>query len=147
MKKIFPPNHFLIYLIIAVLFHFVLPIEQIIVFPINLIGSLLIIVGVFLNLYADKIFKNLKTTVKPDQKPTALIDYGPFRISRNPMYLGMALILIGAGIILGSITSFVGSAFFVFAMEVYFIPDEEKSLKDAFGENFEKYKNKVRRWI
>lgn len=91
--------------------------------------------------------KKQKTTVKPTEKPTALIDTGAFKISRNPMYLGMALILFGAGFVLGSITSFAGVLLFVAAMEIIFIPQEEKNLQEKFGNKFETYKKKVRRWI
>jgi protein-S-isoprenylcysteine O-methyltransferase Ste14 len=147
MKRILPPTHFLTYLLISVLLHLILPIKQVIFFPYNLLGIILIIAGIILNLWADRIFKDQKTTVKPDEKPTSLIDYGPYKISRNPMYLGMAVILIGAGIILGSISSFSGSVLFILAMEFYFIPDEERLMKEAFGLNFEEYKEKVRRWI
>jgi protein-S-isoprenylcysteine O-methyltransferase Ste14 len=147
MKKYFPPTHFYTYLIISVLLHFIFPIKQIINTPFNYAGIVLILIGIILNILADKIFKDQKTTVKPDQKPTSLIDYGPFRISRNPMYLGMTLFLIGTGIFLGSIISFVGAIFFIAAMEILFIPDEEKLMSEAFGEEFENYKNKVRRWI
>jgi protein-S-isoprenylcysteine O-methyltransferase Ste14 len=147
MKKFFPPTHFYTYLIITVLLHYIFPIKQIINKPLNYIGIIFIIVGIALNIFADKIFKQHKTTVKPDQKPTSLIDYGPFRISRNPMYLGMTLFLIGAGIFLGSIISFIGAACFITAMEYLFIPDEEKMMSEVFGVEFENYKKKVRRWI
>ena len=147
MKKYFPPTHFYTYLIISVLLHFIFPIKQIINTPFNYAGIVLILIGIILNILADKIFKDQKTTVKPDQKPTSLIDYGPFRISRNPMYLGMTLFLIGTGIFLGSIISFVGAIFFIAAMEILFIPDEEKLMSEAFGKEFENYKKKVRRWI
>jgi len=60
---------------------------------------------------------------------------------------GMTLLLIGAGFILGSITSFIGFILFVAAMEIAFIPQEEKILHEAFGEEFDAYKEKVRRWI
>ena len=63
------------------------------------------------------------------------------------MYLGMALILFGAGFVLGSITSFIGVVFFVTAMEIVFIPLEEKNLSEEFGEKYETYKKKVRRWL
>ena len=142
-----PPTHFFTYLIISVILHLILPIKQIIFFPYNLLGIILIIAGIILNLWADRIFKDQKTTVKPDEKPTLLIDYGPFKISRNPMYLGMAIILIGTGIILGSISSFSGFVLFILAMEFYFIPDEERLMKESFGSDFENYKKKVRRWI
>lgn len=147
MKKIFPPTHFYTYLLIAAVLHFILPIKQIIFSPYNFLGIILMVVGIILNMLADRIFKKLKTTVKPDQKPTTLINHGPFKISRNPMYLGMALFLAGEGILLGSVMSFVGVLLFVVAMENYFIPDEEKAMTEAFGEEYSSYKKKVRRWI
>lgn len=147
IKKIYPPTHFYTYLIISAALHFLVPVKQIISFPYILIGIIPVIAGAVLNIWADGIFRKQKTTVKPDQKPTILIDYGPFKISRNPMYLGMALMLIGAGVLLGSVTSFIGAIIFIAAMEIYFIPDEEKAMRETFGENFEQYKRRVRRWI
>ena len=147
MKKIFPPTHFYIYLVISILLHYALPLKQIINYPFYLIGFLLFILGAGLNVWADQLLKKYKTTVKPNEKPTALIETGAFKISRHPMYLGMALILFGAGFILGSITSFIGVVLFVTVMEIAFIPDEEKNLQEAFGKKFETYKKKVRRWI
>ncbi|MGB5289257.1 MAG: isoprenylcysteine carboxylmethyltransferase family protein [Ignavibacteriaceae bacterium] len=147
MNKILPPTHFYIYLIISILLHYSLPLIQVFNYPFYLIGFLFFIIGTVLNIWADKLLKKQKTTVKPNEKPTVLIETGAFKISRNPMYLGMALILFGAGFILGSITSFIGSIIFVAAMEIAFIPQEEKNLREQFGEEFEKYKKKVRRWI
>ena len=91
--------------------------------------------------------KKHNTTVKPDEKPTVLIETGVFKLSRNPMYLGMALLLLGAGFILGSVTSFVGVILFVAVMEMVFIPQEEKILQEKFGEEFEAYKKKVEKWL
>ena len=147
MKKIFPPTHFYIYLVISFLLHYALPLKQIINYPFYLIGFLLFIIGAGLNVWADQLLKKYKTTVKPNEKPTALIETGAFKISRHPMYLGMALILLGAGFILGSITSFIGVVLFVTVMEIAFIHNEENNLQKAFGEKFETYKKKVRRWI
>lgn len=147
MNKIFPPTHFYIYLIISILLHYALPLKQIINYPFYLIGFLLFIIGAGLNVWADQSLKKYKTTVKPNEKPAALIVTGAFKISRNPMYLGMALILFGAGFILGSVISFVGVLLFITAMEIMFIPQEEKNLKEQFGEEFEAYKKKVRRWL
>ncbi|MGB5530922.1 MAG: isoprenylcysteine carboxylmethyltransferase family protein [Ignavibacteriaceae bacterium] len=147
MNKILPPTHFYIYLIISILLHYSLPLIQVFNYPFYLVGFLFFIIGTVLNIWADQLLKKQKTTVKPNEKPTVLIETGAFKISRNPMYLGMALILFGAGFILGSITSFIGSIIFVAAMEIAFIPQEEKNLREQFGEEFEKYKKKVRRWI
>ena len=147
MKKILPPTHFYIYLVISIILHYTVPLIQIFNCPYYLIGFLFFIIGTGLNIWADILLKKQKTTVKPNEKPTALIETGAFKISRNPMYLGLAVILFGAGFILGSVTSFVGVILFVAAMEMAFIPMEEKNLSEQFGKEFEDYKKKVRRWI
>jgi len=146
-NKILPPTYFFISLIISVALHFTLPLLQIIKYPFNLIGILFFIIGAGLNIWADQMMKKHNTTVKPGEKPTVLIETGVFKISRNPMYLGMALLLLGAGFILGSVTSFVGVILFVAAMEIVFIPTEEKILQEQFDEEFEAYKKKVEKWL
>ena len=147
MIRIFPPTHFYIYLFLSVLLHFVFPVKQIIHPPFIYLGWILIIVGSAIDIWTDQIFKKYKTTVKPDQKPTKFIVHGPFGFSRNPMYLGMAAFLFGTGIFLGSISSFIGTILFIIAMELVFIPYEEKFMMETFGEEYKSYKAKVRRWI
>ncbi len=147
MNKIFPPTYFFISLIISAVLHFFLPIQQIISYPYNFVGFLFFILGGFLNIWADQLLTKQSTTVKPNEKPTALIQAGAYKFSRNPMYLGMALLLIGAGFVLGSIISFIGTILFITVMEVRFIPMEEKFMREEFGEEFNNYTKKVRRWI
>lgn len=147
MNKILPPTHFFIYLIISILLHYAFPIAQIINSPANWLGFIFFAIGGLLNIWADQLMKKNKTTVKPLEKPSTLIQTGPFKISRNPMYLGIALLLVGAGFILGSVTSFVGVILFVAAMEMVFIPKEEKILLEQFGEEYMAYKKKVGRWV
>lgn len=147
MKKILPPTYFFICLVISALLHYTFPINQVIDYPINLLGFLFFLVGGLLNIWADQLLKKQNTTVKPNEKPTTFIQTGAYKISRNPMYLGMAFLLIGAGFILGSISSFIGTILFIVLMEIRFIPMEEKLMKEQFGTEFETYKKKVRRWI
>ena len=147
MKKILPPTLFYICLIISIFLHYTLPLKQIIEYPFNLIAFLFFVIGTGLNIWADQLLKKQKTTVKPNEKPTTLIETGAFKISRNPMYLGMAIILLGAGFILGSIISFIGVILFIAVIEFVFIPLEEKNLYEQFGEKFEAYEKKVRKWI
>ena len=147
MKKIHPPTHLLIYIVVSVLLHFLYPLHQLIRFPYTLLGIILIAAGAVLNVWADGIFKKQNTTVKPFEKPDALVNSGPYRISRNPMYLGMVLILFGVSFILGSLISFAGPIFFIIAMERVFIPEEEKSMKENFGDEYFIYKRKIRKWI
>lgn len=147
MKKIMPPTYFFIFLVITVFIHFVLPILQLINYPLNWSGLLFILAGGILNIWTDRLFKKNNTTVKPNETPTSLIKNGPFKFSRNPMYLGMEFLLIGVGLILGSVTSFVGAVLFPLTMELKFIRQEEKMMAEKFGDKFEAYKKKVARWI
>jgi protein-S-isoprenylcysteine O-methyltransferase Ste14 len=112
-----------------------LPVTIVVKYPFNYIGFLFFVIGGILNIWTDQLFKKNKTTVKPNEKPSTFIQTGPFKISRNPMYLGMALILLGAGFILGSITSFVGAPLFIAAMEMFFIPKEEKIYRNNLVRN------------
>ncbi len=147
MKKLLPPTHFVSYLVISIALHYVLPITQIITTPYNYAGIALIIFGLAINIWTDQLFKKSKTTVKPDENPSTIVTAGPFRFSRNPMYLGMLMALAGVSVIQGSLASFTGPLLFVIAMEKKFIPVEEKNMKEAFGEKFEAYRKRVRRWI
>jgi protein-S-isoprenylcysteine O-methyltransferase Ste14 len=146
-KKIMPTVYFFILLMLALILHFLVPIKRIVVPPYAYLGVVIILFGCILNLEADRIFKKDRTTVKPYEIPSALEDTGPFRISRHPMYLGMASILVGVAVILGSIVTFVPPLVFIFLMEILFIPDEDSNLERAFGDKYKSYKKRVRRWI
>ena len=125
----------------------VLPLRTIFVSPYNYVGLLFVVYGVVLNLWTDRLFKQKQTTVKPTKKPTAFIEHGPFRLSRHPMYLGMACILLGEAIFLTSLSPFIAVLLFVVLMEVLFVSHEEKEMKIAFGKRYDEYKKKVRRWL
>ncbi len=103
-RDINPPNYFLLSILLVLALHFFLPVIQLVIFPWNLFGLVLLSAGIYLNLAADRSFKKHQTTVKPREKPASLVTNGAFRISRNPMYLGMVLILAGLSILLGSFT-------------------------------------------
>jgi len=87
-KKIFPPTYILLALMVMIGLHFLLPLTQVIGIPWNVSGTILIGVGLMMNVIASNAFTKHKTTIKPDEEPTALVTDGLFRVSRNPMYLG-----------------------------------------------------------
>ena len=100
-----------------------------------------------MNLWADALMKKHNRTVKPHLKPTTLLTSGVFRFTRNPMYLGMTLILFGVSVAVGSLTAFVSPVAFFFISECSFIPFEEASMEIAFGDSYLEYKRRVRRWV
>jgi protein-S-isoprenylcysteine O-methyltransferase Ste14 len=146
-NRFMPPTYFAVLLLFSIGSHFTFPLLKFIFPPWNYIGMLVILFGIMLNLWTDSLFKNNKTTVKPHQMPAHFIDFGPFILSRHPMYLGMMSILLGTAIMLGSIITFAFPILFVLIMEKMFIPMEEKNLEKKFGSKYLNYKRRVRRWI
>ena len=118
-----------------------------IVKPYTHVGWGLIGVGLSVALYVDLIFKRRGTTILPFRESSALVTTGPFRISRNPIYVGMAVALLGLGVMLGTAGPFATVPIFVWVIDRYFIRREEAMLEAAFGADYREYKTRVRRWI
>ncbi len=144
-QPIQPPGYFIILLILTILIHFI-PLK-IIPNSYNYLGIILILFGIIINLWTDSLFKKAKTNVRYHKIPSKLIISGPFKISRNPMYLGMLMILLGTAIIVRNPLSFIFPIIFAVIINHKFISIEEKNMEKAFGKEYLKYKNKVRKWI
>lgn len=127
--------------------HFVLPWVQLLMTPWRLFGAVPLGFGILLNIWADQLFKRAGTAVKPFEPSIALIIAGPFHFSRNPMYLGMALVLVGIAIGLGSATPWFVVPLFVWLVTARYIVSEERKLEATFGQQYYEYKDKVRRWV
>jgi protein-S-isoprenylcysteine O-methyltransferase Ste14 len=147
MRKMMPTTYLLISILMMVALHFLIPLVQVIPVPWNVFGILPIVAGVALNLTADNAFRKVSTTVKPFEESSTLVTNGVFRFSRNPMYLGYMLILLGIAIILGSLTPFAIVPVFAILMDQVFIHVEESMLQVKFGQAWLQYKATVRRWM
>ena len=145
--RILPPMYLFTSLAGMVLLHFFLPVYQLISYPWNAAGILPLALGMTLNISADRAFKKTGTTVKPFEVSTTLVTSGVFRYSRNPMYLGMVLILTGVALLLGALSPFIIIPVFVMTMDRIFIISEENMLDQRFGSKWTRYKANVRRWI
>jgi len=110
-------------------------------------GVILMGLGIALNLWSDILFKKDQTTVKPFDDPARLILTGPFVFTRNPMYLGMEMILLGVGVLLGSPAAFSGALLFFLVCQYHYIPGEEEILRRTFKEKYLAYQKRVRRWL
>lgn len=145
--KISPDGYFLILLVMSLLFHFIFPIKKIIIYPYSLIGIILIITGILIVFVTNSILLKKRTSIKPLEIPSALITSVPFKLSRNPIYLGMTITLFGVEAILGSLSPFIFPIIFAIIINSSFIPIEENNLERLFGEKYLDYKTKVNRWI
>lgn len=113
----------------------------------DLMGLLTVSAGIFLLLFAAGLFIARKTTVMPTRSPNKLVTEGIYRVTRNPMYLGMLLILSGFPLIIDTIIGLICPLIFFLLMDRIVIPKEEKVIEGVFGEDYLQYKSKIRRWI
>ena len=113
------------------------------------LSVLLVIVGLSCALPSFSLFARNKTTISPftPSESSVLITEGMYRYSRNPMYLGLLLLIIAATIWFGTWFGIIISLFFILLINILQIIPEEEALLQIFGEDYLEYKKKVRRWI
>lgn len=93
------------------------------------------------------LFRIEATAICPTADTTTLITGDIYAVSRNPMYLGMALMLVAPAMLTGSAAFYIAAAAFVLVIDRHFITFEEDKLARAFGEHFRGYRKRVRRWL
>ena len=113
------------------------------------ISLFLLILGLIIFISAVKSFREQKTTVNPlkPKQASSLVTSGIFRFSRNPMYLGMLIILLSISFkfnLLGGMI--ISLLFFIFITKFQILPEEE-AMNELFGDKFTKYSDTTRRWI
>jgi protein-S-isoprenylcysteine O-methyltransferase Ste14 len=110
-------------------------------------GGFLAATGALLMLWAWGVFRRRGIPVRPAERSGALAVRGPFRVSRNPMYLGMAAMLGGAALWMGTLPFYAAALVFVGVIDRVFIPFEEARLEKEFGAAYSRYRSRVRRWL
>ncbi len=111
------------------------------------LGGAAIVLGLILLVHAGGMFKVAETDLIPFQNVTALVTTGVYRVTRNPMYLGMTLVLLGTAVTVGAFSALFVAPLFMGIIQLRFIRDEERMLRELFGEEFENYCRNVRRWL
>jgi protein-S-isoprenylcysteine O-methyltransferase Ste14 len=126
-----------------------MPLAQWISSPWNRLGALVAAIGAAIAVAAFSRFRKVGTTISPlePSKASYLVTDGVFRVSRNPMYLGLLLLLIGWAIWLGSASPWLVPPLFVIVLTVAQIIPEERALRQRFGDQYVSYQRRVARWI
>ena len=146
-SPIYPPFYFVFANLLMVGIHFALPGSRLWGPPVRDLGWVFWVVGVCVAVYCRLLFARYKTPVRPFQASTELITEGPYLVSRNPIYLAMVVCLIGTAILSGSVLVWLIPAPFAFLIQKYFIEKEEEHLREQFGDEYDTYRARVRRWL
>lgn len=146
-RNIHPPIITLAYIGLAILMGWLLPISLPASSFIQICGFGIIIVGLVLGVSAFAEFRKAHTTLDPHGSVKALVTEGIYRITRNPIYLGFLLMVIGFPLNSGYYSGLVVSPFFMVTMNRLVIEKEEVYLEKKFQEEYTGYKSRVRRWL
>ena len=113
------------------------------------IGLALLVVGQAVAIAGMVSFRRAKTTVNPlkPDKASSLVSSGIFQYTRNPMYLGIGITLVGWAAYLASWLALLGVPLFVLYINRFQVAPEERVMASLFGADYVAYKEKVRRWI
>jgi protein-S-isoprenylcysteine O-methyltransferase Ste14 len=110
-------------------------------------GVILFAVGAAIAGWGLAIFYDARTTTVPGEASAKLVTWGPYRVTRNPMYVGLTLAYLGEAALLKQIWPIVFLPLVVAYVNWTVIPVEEARLKEVFTDEYERYRAKVRRWI
>ena len=118
------------------------------VFPdLRSLGIGLLVLGVLLIASVGLLLLRHRTEIHTFGQPRRLVTSGPFRFSRNPIYLGFVVSLLGTWVYLGSLSPLLGVVVFFLAANYWYIPFEEARLREGFGEAYREYQQRVGRWL
>ena len=146
-KRILPPVWLFLTILLMKTLDKYLPLINLYGEPWVYIGLAPLVVGLIIAAWSATLFHRAKTGVVPFSETTTIVTGGMYRFTRNPMYLGMVLVLLGVGILFGSLTPFLLIPVFAWIIQTVFILEEEKILEAQFGDEYLAFKQQVRRWI
>lgn len=149
--RVFPPAVPLTAVLLGVAADYLVPLPVPAVLPVavRLVIGTAIVVGaiLFLGLWAILLVRRSGQSENPWKPTTSIVEAGPFRVSRNPMYLQMVLVCLGLSVMLWNAYLFVLAFVCGWVLQTLVIVPEEDYLERRFGDTYRDYKRRVRRWI
>lgn len=147
MQRLLPPHLFLIALVLVVGLGLGAPVVGPLPWLARIAGLALAVLGLALTTRNARRFATLGTNIKTFDDPDQFVRDGAFAYTRNPMYVGFAVALVGAALAVGTLSAWVGPVAFLVAADRWYIPFEERRLVSLFGADYERYRSEVPRWI
>lgn len=143
----FPPLIFLIAVLIGVGAHFLFPVPLSPATPWRILGAVFAVAAATIVLSARVQMLKAGTNVRPDLPSTAVVTGGPYRFTRNPMYLSLCLLNLGIGLMLRDLVPVILTLALAAVLQTGVIVREERYLEAKFGEVYSSYRRRVRRWL
>jgi protein-S-isoprenylcysteine O-methyltransferase Ste14 len=143
-----PPLLYIAFLVLGIALSAVYPVHLLPSAAAWTLGGVILVAGILLGpVWGIRTMQGANTTVRPDRAATTLVTDGPFRYSRNPLYLSLTLMYAGIAIIANSLWALLLVIPPVLVISLLVIPREEAHLRRTFGEEYERYQASVRRWL
>ncbi len=137
----------LLALVATVLLHLFLPLARVVPRSGFWVGAALAMFGIVVANLAAVRLRNAGSGLVSDRPPGVLLTDGPFAWSRHPVYLGMLLLLAGEGVMLGTLGALLSWPALYFVLRHRFVAAEERELAATFGDAWQVYRRRVRRWF
>lgn len=147
MQKLLPPVLALILSVAMVIADRLSPLVELIAAPYHQFGFVLFAAGIAVAVAARRQFARAKTNIYTFGEPGTLLTDGAFRLSRNPMYLGFTLFLLGLAVFLGSLSPLLIATAFIVITDRWYIAFEERRMSARFGDAYRAYAQHTRRWL
>ena len=144
---IFPPLLFLGAVISGTILQFAWPIRPCSTVPVRIAGAFVALAGIATVLASKRALSRAGTNVRPNKPTTAIVSEGPYRFTRNPIYLGASVAYIGVTVLLNVFWPIPALVPFFAVLHWGVVRREELYLENKFGEAYLNYKNRFRRWL
>jgi protein-S-isoprenylcysteine O-methyltransferase Ste14 len=142
-----PPLIYVVLFGLGLLLHELMPFTFLPIIPARVVALICLGCGLLLAGWSNLLFRRAHTSLVPIKPTTALVVAGPYRLTRNPMYLGLLCIYIAAALWFGVMWVLVLVPLVVLAVQRLAIIKEERYLEQKFGDAYRQYRAHVRRWI
>jgi len=147
IKRLIPLTLFAICLGLVFLSRWAWHMDNFLRHPVTYFGAASVLLGAALAVLGLYQLRKARTTVAAFHEPEHLVTGGVYRFTRNPIYLGLALMLAGADILLGTHCLLVPMLVFLIAVDRWVVRREEKTIARKFGKEYEDYRSKTPRWV
>jgi protein-S-isoprenylcysteine O-methyltransferase Ste14 len=143
----FPPLIFVMCAVLGIALNSAFPIRVLAPVPSRIAGATLMCMAGCIASWAQRVMKKAGTNIRPDKPALTIVSAGPFRLSRNPMYVSLCLLQLGFALLINGLMPLLLVIPLALMLHFGAVLREERYLAAKFGEPYATYRNRVRRWL